>query len=92
MSCYVGKATEGLENKGLSSVSIRTLLTVLNYRTSNDPPYVRFEINFLLPENIMMLTLFTSLKSLSLGMKLLELAYKLTLFLIGNDNCGETVN
>ena len=32
----------------LSSVSIRTLLTVLNYRTSNDPLYVRFEINFLL--------------------------------------------
>ena len=28
--------------------SVRTLLTVLNYRTSNDPLYVRFEINFLL--------------------------------------------
>ena len=35
-------------HKGLSSVSIRTLLTVLNYRTPNDPLYVRFEINFLL--------------------------------------------
>ena len=33
---------------GLSSVSIRTLLTVLNYRTSNDPLYERFEMNFLL--------------------------------------------
>ena len=33
---------------GLSSVSIRTLLTVLNYRTSNDPLFVRFEVNFLL--------------------------------------------
>ena len=31
--------------RGLSSVSIRTLL---NYRTSNDSLYVRFEINFLL--------------------------------------------
>ena len=39
-----------------------------------------------------MLTLFTSIKSLSLGMKLLELAYKLNLILIGNDNCGEIVN
>ena len=45
-----------------------------------------------MPENIIMLTLFTSIKSLSLGMKLLELAYKLTLLLIGNDNCGEIVN
>ena len=35
-------------DKGLSSVSIRTLFTVLNYITSNDPVYVRFEINFLL--------------------------------------------
>ena len=35
-------------DKGLSSVSIRTLLTVLNYRTSNDPLYARFEVNFLL--------------------------------------------
>ena len=51
--------------------------------------------HFLIPENIIMLTLFTSIKSLSLGMKLLELAYKLTLRLIGltiNDNCGEIVN
>ena len=48
--------------------------------------------HFLIPENIIMLTLFTSIKSLSLGMKLLELAYKLTLFLIDNDNCGEIVN
>ena len=39
-----------------------------------------------------MFTLFTSLKSLSLGIKLLELAYKLTLFLIGNDNCEGIVN
>ena len=37
-----------LVDMGLSSISIRTLLTVLNYRTSNDPLYVRFEINFLL--------------------------------------------
>ena len=44
-----------------------------------------------MPENIIMLTRFTSLKSSSLGMKLLELAYKLTLFLIGNDNCGACV-
>ena len=35
-------------HRGLSSVSIRILLTVLNYRTSHDPLYVRFEINFLL--------------------------------------------
>ena len=41
---------------------------------------------FLIPENIILLTLFTSIKSLSVGMKLLELAYKLTLFRIGNDN------
>ena len=34
--------------KGLSSVSIRALLTVLNYRISSDPLYVRFQINFLL--------------------------------------------
>ena len=33
---------------GLSSVSIWTLLTVLNYWISNDPLYVRFEINLLL--------------------------------------------
>ena len=39
-----------------------------------------------------MLTLFTSIKSLSLGMKLLEPAYKLNLILIDNDNCGEIVN
>ena len=45
----------------------------------------------MVPENIIMLTLFISIKSLSLGMKLLELAYKLTLFLIGNDNCGKIV-
>ena len=38
----------GTELWGVSSVSIRTLLTVLNYRTSNDPLYVRFEINILL--------------------------------------------
>ena len=38
-----------IEHMDLSSVSIRTpLLTVLNYKTSNDPLYVRFEINFLL--------------------------------------------
>ena len=37
-----------IKNMGLSSVSIRTLLTVLNYRTSSDPLYVRFEMNFLL--------------------------------------------
>ena len=37
-----------VQDMGLSSVSIRTLLTVLNYRTSNDQIYVRFEINFLL--------------------------------------------
>ena len=36
------------ENEGLSSISIQTLLTVLNYRTSNDPLYEQFEINFLL--------------------------------------------
>ena len=48
--------------------------------------------HLLIPENIIMLTLFTSIKSLNLGMKLLELTYKLTLFLIGNDNCGEIVN
>ena len=48
--------------------------------------------HFLIHENIIMLTLFTSIKSLSLGIKLLELAYKLTLFVIGNDNCGEIVN
>ena len=48
--------------------------------------------HLLIPENIIMLTLLTSIKSLSLGMQLLELAYKLTLFLIGNDNCGEIVN
>ena len=49
--------------------------------------------HLLIPENTIMLTLFTSIKSLSLGMKLLELAYKLTLCLIGtiNDNCGEIV-
>ena len=35
-------------HKDLSSVSIRTLLTVLNYKTSNNPLYVRFVINFLL--------------------------------------------
>ena len=40
--------TEWKQFKGLSSVSIRTLFTVLNYRTSNDSLYVRFEINFLL--------------------------------------------
>ena len=45
-----------------------------------------------MPENIIMLTLFTSIKSSSLGMKLLELIYKLTLFLIGNDNCGKILN
>ena len=33
---------------GLSSVSIRTLLTVLNYRTSSDPLHVLLKINFLL--------------------------------------------
>ena len=48
--------------------------------------------HFLIPENTIMLTLFTSIKSSSLGMKLLELAYKLTLFVIGNTNCGEIVN
>ena len=42
--------------------------------------------------DIIMLTLFTSIKSLSLGMQLLELAYKLILFLIGYDNCGEILN
>ena len=54
--------------------------------------YMLVSGHFLIPENIIMLTLFTSIKSLRLGMKLLELAYKLTLFLIGNDNCGEIVN
>ena len=47
--------------------------------------------HLLIPKNIIMLTLFTSIKSLSLGIKLLELSYKLTLFLIGltiNDNRG----
>ena len=51
--------------------------------------YMLVSGHFLIPENIIMLTLFTSIKSLSLGMKLPELAYKLTLFLIGNDNCGK---
>ena len=54
--------------------------------------YMLVSGHFLIPENIIMLTLFTSIKPLSLGMKLLELAYKLTLFLIGNDKCGEIVN
>ena len=54
--------------------------------------YMLVSGHFLMPFNIIMLTLFTSIKSLSLGMKLLELAYKLTLFLIGDDNCGEIVN
>ena len=44
----IGVICKRLMHMGLSSVSIRTLLTVLNYRTSNDPLYVRFEINFLL--------------------------------------------
>ena len=47
--------------------------------------YMLVSGHFLIPENIIILTLFTSIKSLSLGMKLLELTYKLTLFLIGND-------
>ena len=54
--------------------------------------YMLVSGHLLIPENIIMLSLFTSIKSLSLCMKLLELAYKLTLFLIGNDNCGEIVN
>ena len=54
--------------------------------------YILVSGHLLIPENIIMLTLFTSIKSLSLGMKLLKFAYKLTLFLIGNDNCGEIVN
>ena len=35
--------------------------------------YMLVSGHFLIPENIVMLTLFTSIKSLSLGMKLLEL-------------------
>ena len=54
--------------------------------------YLLVSGHFLIPENINMLTLFTSIKSSSRGMKSLELTYKLTLFLIGNDNCGEIVN
>ena len=53
--------------------------------------YMLVSGHFLIPESIIMLTLFRSIKSLSLCMKLLELAYKLNLILIGrpNDNCGE---
>ena len=54
--------------------------------------YMLVSGHFLIPENVIMLTLFRSIKSLILGMKLLVLTYKLTLFLIGNDNCGEIVN
>ena len=43
--CPNGKLRRPL---GLSSVSIRTLLTVLIYWTPNDRLYERFEINFLL--------------------------------------------
>ena len=54
--------------------------------------YMLVSGHFSIPENIIILTLFASIKSLSLGMKLLEFAYKFTLFLIVNDNCGEIVN
>ena len=54
--------------------------------------YMLVSGHFLIPGNIIMLTLFTSIKSLNLGMKLVELAYKFTLLLTGNDNCGEIVN